>query len=77
MINGLVQPVLRYALVAPNSENNPDGIGDTTEATGGVSLYFFKNKFKWQTDAGLLMVQKDDAPTQKDYVVRSQLQLTF
>lgn len=77
VINGLVQPVLRYALVAPNSENNPDGIGDTTEATGGVSLYFFKNKFKWQTDAGLLMVQKDDAPTQKDYVVRSQLQLTF
>ena len=77
VIDGWIQPAVRYALVAPNKENNPDNIGDTTEVTGDLSFYFHGNKFKWQNDGGAVLVQKDGEPTETEYVVRSQLQMIF
>ncbi len=71
VIGGLVQPVLRYALVDWDGEDN-----NTQEVTGGLSVYIFKHNLKWQTDAGGIL-REHEAGGLTDYVVRSQVTLAF
>ena len=71
VVAGTYQPVLRYALVAPDGGDN-----DVHEITAGLSVYFFGHKVKWQTDAGVFL---RDTPggTETDVLGRTQLQLAF
>jgi hypothetical protein len=66
-----VQPVVRYALVDPDGDDN-----NTQEIMGGLSIYIFQHNLKWQTEAGALLRQ-DPAGGLTDFVLRSQLQLGF
>lgn len=71
MIGGRYQPALRYALIAPDGPDN-----DRQEVLGGMSIYFFNHGLKWQSEAGALLT--DTAGNSKsDYLVRTQLQLSF
>lgn len=71
VIDGLVQPVARYALVAPDGADN-----DTHEVLGGLGFYFWGHEVKWQTDGGALLAESSGG-TVTDYRVRTQLQLAF
>jgi hypothetical protein len=71
VIDGLVQPVARYALVAPDGPDN-----DSHEVLGGLGFYFWGHEVKWQTDGGALLTESIGG-TVTDYRVRTQLQLAF
>jgi hypothetical protein len=68
MISERLEPVVRYALVAP------DGSDASHEIAAGLGLYRFKHNFKWQSEVALL------GPTggiADGVAARSQLQLSF
>jgi hypothetical protein len=72
MLAGIYQPALRVALVDPDGDDN-----NTTEITGGFSVYAFKHGFKWQTDVGALIGQVAGADSTTDLLARTQLQLSW
>jgi hypothetical protein len=69
VIAGLVEPMVRYAMIAPDGDAN-----DTQVITGGVAVYMFGQSFKWVTDVAGILEEKGDTT---DVRVRSQLQLAF
>jgi len=71
VIAGRVEPVVRYALVDLDGDDN-----NTQEILGGIALYVFKHNLKWQTEAGPVLRQ-DPAGDLTDVVVRTQLGLAF
>ena len=71
VIAGRVEPVVRYALVDLDGDDN-----NTQEFLGGLAIYVFKHNLKWQTEAGSVLRQ-DPAGTLDDVVVRTQLGLAF
>jgi hypothetical protein len=71
VIAGRVEPVIRYALVDLDGDDN-----NTQELLGGLAIYVFKHNLKWQTEAGSVLRQ-DPAGTLDDVVVRTQLGLAF
>jgi len=80
VLNKKYQPVLRYArLITPRGDGlHPDGdSNDTQELAGGVSVYFYGHKLKWQTDVGARMQDISGTDGETEYLVRSQLQLAF
>lgn len=66
-----LEPVARYALVAPKGADN-----DTHEVTGGLNLYFYKHALKWQNNVSA-SVRPGADQTVTDYLYESQLQLMF
>jgi len=66
------QPVLRYARLNPDGDDN-----DTQEIAGGLSVYLYGHKLKWQTDVAARIQDVAGADAQTEYLVRSQLQLSF
>lgn len=72
LIKKMVQPVVRYAIVMPQGDDEHD----RHEIAGGVSAYFWGHKIKWQTDFTALL-SETAADTRKDYLVRTQVQLAF
>jgi hypothetical protein len=72
MLAGIYQPALRVALVDPDGDDN-----NTTEITGGFSVYAFEHGFKWQTDVGALIGQVAGADSTTDLLARTQLQLSW
>jgi phosphate-selective porin OprO and OprP len=68
---GHVEPVVRYALVDLDGDDN-----DTQELLGGVAAYFFKHNVKWITEAGPVL-REDAAGDLTDFVLRTQVQLGF
>ena len=66
-----VQPVVRWAVVFPDGDDN-----DLEEILGGLSVYFKKHSLKWQTDAGIVAEETADDPDVTP-VVQSQLQAVF
>ncbi len=88
MINKTIQPVVRYATLMPEGDDN-----DIHEIVAGVSAYFWGHKIKWQTDFTMLLSEQesdgagsgvrasDGTPRRghmrKDYLVRTQVQLAF
>ncbi len=73
VINGMYGVTLRYARV---DEMEPGG-ASMQEIGGGLSLYAFGHKMKWQTDAYGLIDSTPGGPGQTSYLVRTQLQLGF
>lgn len=71
VIAGRVEPVIRYALVDLDGDDN-----NTQEILGGLALYLFKHNLKWQTEAGAVLRQ-DPAGDLDDVVLRTQLGLAF
>ena len=71
VIAGRVEPVIRYAFVDLDGDDN-----NTQEILGGLSIYFFKHNLKWQTEAGSVLRQ-DPAGDLDDVVLRTQLGLAF
>ena len=71
VIAGRVEPVIRYALVDLDGDDN-----NSQEILGGLSIYFFKHNLKWQTEAGSVLRQ-DPAGALDDVVLRTQLGLAF
>ena len=67
-----VQPVLRYARVNPDGEDN-----DIQEIAGGISLYLYGHKLKWQTEVAMELEDESGSDSETKYQVRSQLQLSF
>jgi len=72
VLNKKYQPVVRYARLNPDGDEN-----DSQEIAGGVSVYFYGHKLKWQTDVGARMQDVPGADGETEYLVRSQLQLSF
>lgn len=71
VIAGLVEPIFRYGIVAPEGDGN-----DVHVISGGVATYLYGQNLKWVTDvAGIL--SETAAGDQTDVRVRSQLQLAF
>ena len=75
VINKMIQPVVRYAMMDYKKILEDSGKFDTQEILGGLSVYIFKHKLKWQTDAGTILRNKDNGHT--DFVLRTQMQLAF
>jgi hypothetical protein len=71
MVTSWLQPVARYALVAPDGPSN-----NTQEVGGGLSLYLFGHKLKWQTDV-LALTEQQVGTDPTNWLVRSQLQLSI
>ncbi len=65
------QPVLRFALI-DDDENETK----TREVTGGLSVYCYGHKLKFQTDATMLHTEIGEV-TVDNTVVRAQFQLVF
>jgi hypothetical protein len=71
LVADLIQPVVRFAYVAPEGPDN-----NLQEFLAGISLYFFNHGFKWQTDAGPLTTSRAGGST-TNFQIRSQVQLAF
>jgi len=71
VVKGHVQPVIRYAIVDWDGDDN-----NIQEVTGGLNVFIFKHNLKWQTDAGGIL-REHEAGGLTDYVVRSQVTLAF
>lgn len=71
VIEGMVQPVARYALVDPDGDHN-----NVQEITGGLSVYVFGHNLKWQVYGGGIL-REQEAGDLADYVVRTQVTLSF
>ncbi len=71
IFNKLIQPIVRYAIVDYDGENN-----NTQEVTGGLSVYIFGHNLKWQTDAGG-RIHEHEMGDLTDILVRSQVSLGF
>jgi hypothetical protein len=80
VIGEMIQPAARYSRV----EVDDDGPVDH-EVLGGINVYFYGHKLKWQTDAGALVTENDSvdsagdefAVTETDWQARTQVQLSF
>ena len=84
VVSGLVQPVLRYAVVDPTdkyADSDFFKFNREQEILGGLAFYFFKHNAKWQTEGGALLRNVNDAgggtSDHTDTVVRTQFQLAF
>ncbi|MEZ4270823.1 MAG: porin [Myxococcota bacterium] len=66
---GRIQPVVRYAVIDPDGEDN-----EQQEMLAGIAVYFFEHGLKWQTDGGALVYA---AGNRTDMLLRTQLQLAF
>ena len=71
VIKGMVQPVLRYALVDLEGDDN-----NVQEITGGLSVYVFGHNLKWQVDGGGIL-REHEAGDLVDHLVRTQVTLSF
>ena len=71
VLSGFVEPVVRYAMTAPDGSDN-----DVQEILGGVSLYLFGHDVKWQIEGGALLSESAGGD-RTDGIVRTQLQLAF
>ncbi len=68
VIAGAVQPVLRFATVAPDGPTN-----NYDEYLAGLSVYLVEHRLKWQTDVAALT---DRTPSQQDLTARIRSQIT-
>ena len=71
VLDGKLQPAVRYALVDPDGPDN-----NVQEILGGLSVYFHEHNLKWQTDGGVEIAQIAGG-TEKKFLARTQLQLSF
>lgn len=71
LIGDLVEPALRYSRIAYEGDGPVEH-----EALVGLDVYFWGNRFKWQTDAGAL-VTAQPTDTATDYRLRTQVQFGF
>jgi|GEM_PF-744116 phosphate-selective porin OprO and OprP len=65
------QPTFRYAMIAPDGDDNND-----QAYTLGFSAYFFKHKMKLQTD-GTIHIDSATGGAATNYRLRTQVQLAF
>lgn len=80
VIQGVVQPVVRYALVDPTSDFAASyQYTRQQEWLGGLAVYFFKHNAKWQTEGGVNLrhAADEDETALNDIVFRTQFQLAF
>lgn len=71
VIAGVVEPLFRYGIVAPEGSAN-----DEQAISGGVAVYFFGQNLKWVTDVTGIMAETEDGD-RTDVRLRSQLQLAY
>ena len=72
VVAGFFQPVVRYALLAPDGDDN-----DVHEILGGLSFYLFKHGLKVQVDGGAILREAAGGSMQKEYLGRVQAQVAF
>lgn len=71
LVGDFVEPAARYSLV------DFDDLGlQRHEGMGGINLYFYGHKLKWQTDAGVIIDEAADV-SRTSYQARTQLQFAF
>lgn len=71
MLSDKLQPVVRYAVVVPDGDDN-----NVHEILAGVSLYQFAHNFKLQADVGA-QLSETTGDMAVDFLARTQLQLSF
>ena len=71
VINDWIQPLVRYAYVAPKRKNN-----DIQEAVAGITLYAFGHSLKWSAELASLYDQ-EGTPDETFYRFQTQAQLAF
>ncbi|MFP4600951.1 MAG: porin [Persicimonas sp.] len=78
LINDFIQPAVRYSQVRLTGTAASDDESDDLqhEALGGLNLYFYGHRLKWQTDAGAIVTDVRDR-TRTNFQARTQLQLAF